>query len=431
VFFVLTAVTWLAAREAILFIAPIALYTMAGCAMLAAAVATLAFVVERSEWLATKRTEARRDRALARNEARQSDIASDRAQMHLMAEGRLMAATVRQVENGLIHPAALGDGKFSSFPAQVINQIEAQSAAPLGEQRQPLLPALVNCPNILIVGGKGRGKTQLLKWIECERLNRGNVVTVLDSHAQPASWGGQVIGAGRKYESIAAAMIDLNTMLDNRYNQFSTGKDDFTIIDTFVDEFTLLPKKLKSIGYEIQDYSFSALTEGRKVGMNCVWGSHSDRAEALGLKGATDLKECFDAIVYLKKVKGDYYAMVNFGEGIEETKYNHPGPFTIARPTSKVKILSLPTPGETAKNKPESIAVSNWPKAKPDLDPDAPTSDEMAAIEAFVSVRDSGKFSWRKATQAAYGPGKFGDGPNQNLRATLDKFGIDYSEYIK
>jgi hypothetical protein len=130
------AVTWIAARDAIAIAAPIIAWMFAVCAMLATAVATLAFVVERSEWLATRRAEARRDRTLAKNEAKQSDIASDRAQIHLVAEARMLSATVRQMERGMIHPAALGDGKFSSFPAQIINQIEAH-AAPVASAKLP------------------------------------------------------------------------------------------------------------------------------------------------------------------------------------------------------------------------------------------------------------------------------------------------------
>lgn len=426
IFAFFSLVTWVAAKSAILMIAPIVVWSMAIFSTLAALVATVAFCAERGEWYATRHAESKRDRILARNEARQADLESHRQYIRMVAEGKLLAATLQQVGCGLIHPLALGEGKFSSFPAQVINQIE--NAVPLleADHRPDLLPALADSPNILIVGGKGRGKTSLLQWLEYDRLKRGNVVTVLDSHAKPSQWGGQVIGAGRKHESIAAAMIDLTTMLDNRYDQRTKGKDDFNIIDTFIDEFTLLPDNLKAIGFNVQDYSKPALTEGRKIGMNCIWGIHSARAQALGLKGAMDLLECFDAIVYLKKVKNDFYAQINFGEGIEDAKYDHPGPFTIARPTTTPKILSLPSDLAAAPD--EHIVVENWPKAE---NAAPPTDGESDVIESFVALRDSDKFSWRKATQAAFGKGKFGDGYNVKLRRILDKFSIDYSNVDK
>lgn len=419
-------VTWFAAREAILIIAPVVMYSMAIFSIVSSLVATATFSIWRVKWLDTKWAEMGRDKSLARNEARQSDIQSDRAQMHLMAEGRLMAAAVRQVENGLIHPSVLGEGaKFSSFPAQVINKIE-QAAVPLLEAPpKELLPAIRECDNVLIVGGKGSGKTTLLQWLESERLQAGQTIA-LDSHAVPGQWAGQYIGAGRKYAMIKNAMIALVDKMDRRHNERTAGRQNFEPVHTMIDEFTLLPGYLKEADYDVQSYSFPMLTEGRKVDMSCLWGSHSDRAKSLGFEGMADLKECFDCIVYLKQVRGNFYALVDFGEGKEDIRYTLPGPF--ARPGQSVDTVpSLPeTTTETATI--DDLAFVVGPD--PDPDPDAPTPGEMAIIEAFVSVRDNGKFSWRKATQAAYGPGKFGEGPNKNLRATLDKFGIDYSEYI-
>jgi len=417
-----TAVTWLSARQAILFIAPVMVYSLAACAMLAAVVATIAFCVDRSEWLATRRTEARRDRALAKNEARQSDIASDRAQMQLMAEGRMMAATVRQMERGMIHPAALGDGKFSSFPTQVINQIE--QAVPLLEApAQPLLPAIRDCDNVLIVGGKGSGKTTLLQWLESERLQSGQTIA-LDSHAVPGQWAGQYIGAGRKYAMIKNAMIALVDKMDRRHRQRTDGQQNFEPVHTMIDEFTLLPGYLKKADYEVQNYSFPMLTEGRKVEMTCLWGSHSDRAKPLGFEGMADLKECFDCIVYLKQVRGEFYALVDFGEGKENTRYALPGPFVSQ---SANTVPSLPeTTTETA-----TIDELEFVVTEPSPGPARPTPSEgeMAAIEAFVSVRDNGEtFYWKDATQLAFGAGKFGKNYTNKLKRILDKFAIDYSK---
>jgi hypothetical protein len=122
-----TAVTWLAARDAITFVAPI-------------------IMVERSEWIFTKHAELRRDRTMAGNEARMSDLETARAQTHLNVEARYHAATLRQIERGLIHPATLGDGKFSAFPAAVAKHID-QGAVPLLEA--PKLPARVDLDQLM------------------------------------------------------------------------------------------------------------------------------------------------------------------------------------------------------------------------------------------------------------------------------------------
>ncbi|MHC4635848.1 MAG: hypothetical protein ACYSYU_11700, partial [Planctomycetota bacterium] len=60
-----TAITWLAARDAITFVAPIIMYSLAGCAILAAVIATATFMIERSTWIGTRWAELSRDRTLA------------------------------------------------------------------------------------------------------------------------------------------------------------------------------------------------------------------------------------------------------------------------------------------------------------------------------------------------------------------------------
>jgi hypothetical protein len=55
-----------------------------------------------------------------------------------------------------------------------------------------------------------------------------------------------------------------------------------------------------------------------------------------------------------------------------------------------------------------------------------PTEDESKAIAAYWDVRTNGDFSWHKATQAAFGEGKFGLGYNDKLKNILDKWEISY-----
>lgn len=215
----------------------------------------------------------------------------------------------------------------------------------------PLLPALTDCDNILIVGGKGSGKTTLLQWLEAEHMQRGKTI-VLDSHAEPGQWFSQVIGAGRKYTKIKNAMIALIKRMDERHDRRAKGEKRFAPICTIVDEFTLLPGYLKEAGYKVKSYSFPMLTEGRKVEMSCLWGIHSDRVKATGFEGMGDLRECFDAVVRLKHVKGDYYALVDFGEGKETTRYIPPGPFFV-QPRQATEDL---------------LTVDNEPEPKPEPD---------------------------------------------------------------
>ena len=408
IFTLLTTVTYLAAAEAIAIIAPILAWSLAGLGLAAATVTALAFGIDRCQRIALGLVEFWRDANIARND-------TERDYNKLLFEGRLMDAVANQAEYGLIYPVSLSDGKFSSFPkaAAAINQIE--NSGPLLEApAQELLPAIRQCENILIIGGKGSGKTTLLQWLESERLESGQTIA-LDSHAVPGQWAGQYVGNGREYGQIKNAMIALVDKMDGRHKKRTAGQTRFEPINTLIDEFTLLPGYLKQADYDVQEYSFPMLTEGRKVEMNCLWGTHSDRAEPLGMKGMADLKECFDVLVYLKKVKGEYYAICDFGEGKEEAKYILPGPF---RQASTSTIVAMDEPVNT-------IDDYEFMVAEPSGEPDKPSPEEMAIIEAVATVKmDHGKVVWSKVTTLL---GWTATGPNnQRIKAVLDKWSIKY-----
>ncbi len=242
-----------------------------------------------------------------------------------------------------------GQGEFLELPAPEPEAL-------------PLLPALSGCDNILVVGGKGSGKTTLLQWLELERINNGQMAVVLDSHATPTQWLGKMVGIERDYQAILTELGRSLTELDNRHKNRSKGQENFTPHSSIIDEFTLLPRTLKTQhSFDIQDYSIPMLTEGRKVKLNCVWGIHSDRVSAMGLEGAGDIKECFDVVVYLKKVKDQRYAICDFGEGKEDIRYIHPGPFAV----QKVEKPAIGRPMPTEEERKVLIA---WWKMRNDVD---------------------------------------------------------------
>lgn len=313
------------------------------------------------------------------------------------------------------NPVDLAKWQYLNAPTSPGRQNTVNDDIPLLENNPaelPLLPALIDCPNILIVGGKNSGKTTLLQHIEQERLQSGQTI-ILDSHSQPGQWRGQMIGCGRGYSKIKNAMIGLNNLLDNRYKIFSTGNNDFEPIHQFVDEYTLLPGYLKKLDFDIANWAVPQLTEGRKIGMNLVVGIHSARAKNLGLSGQMDILESFDVIVFLKNIQGQRYAICDFGEGKTDTKYIHPGPFVHQQQITQTVDYPLPSEFEFVVSEPE---------------PDMPNEDELKAIEAYISVRDSGQFSWRKATKLAFGPDKFGSTYNEKLKSILNKWDVSYSE---
>ncbi len=286
--------------------------------------------------------------------AERSTLTIERERLSLLAQRDFLPLLAEQVMRGMALPKTIAGMDISAYPAMTAKLASQQLPALAESPPVPLLPSLERCDNILVVGKKGAGKTSLLQHLEAMRVQTGKTV-ILDSHAQPAQWRGDVIGIGRRYAAIRDAMIALTERLHKRYEKWSTGNSDFTPVSTFIDEFTLLPQFLRESGYNVQSYSIPALTEGRKVGMNCVWGVHSDRVKALGLKGASDLKECFDAVVYLRydASTNERYAMVDWmnGDGMQSQRYAHPGPFVVhgqaqavEESPQEVALLEAPAP---------------------------------------------------------------------------------------
>lgn len=344
---VLLGVTLYAAWGTITLLAPWVVAVFMVCLGLSAIVGGVAHI-----WIAKNRIQISN---IERQEAAErSALGLEREKLSLLAQRDFLPLLAQQVMRGMALPKTIAGMDISAYPAMTAKLASQQLPAPAQSPPVTLLPSLERCDNILVVGKKGSGKTSLLQHLEAARLQTGKTV-VLDSHAQPAQWRGHVIGIGRKYAAIRDAMILLTERMHKRFEKWSAGTSQFVPVSTIIDEFTLLPQFLRETGYNVQNYSMPALTEGRKVQMSCVWGVHSDKVKALGLEGASDLKECFDAVVYLRydASTNERYAMVDWmnGDGMQSQRYAHPGPFVVhgqaqaaEEVPQEVALLEAPTP---------------------------------------------------------------------------------------
>ena len=187
----------------------------------------------------------------------------------------------------------------------------------------PLLPVLEGMNRILLIGGMGCGKSELLKWLADDRVKKGHVV-VCDSHAAPDTWPTycQISGIGRNYPEIEATINWICAELDNRYKQRAAGeKKHFDQITLIVDELFVLHQFL-NLGAQFK----SLLAESRKVNVALIMAGQSDRANALGLSGNKDLIAGFEAVVYLDRDDaGRYVAEVKSGKRTRLCL--HPGPY--------------------------------------------------------------------------------------------------------
>ena len=338
----------------------------------------------------------------------------------------IMLAQGGQVQAGLIYAKHLADVGFSHHaPAQADPQQLALPAPDPVDNEQPLpvlAELLTQAQRVLISGGQNAGKTTVCQWIAHNKLEQGGRVIVIDSHATPARWplGCEVIGAGRDHQHIERLLQWLMKEMDRRFLEQAQGiveERGHEIISIVSDEWTLLPQIIPSI----ERYTVPLLTETRKAGFDFYLAAHDTTVATLGIKGRGGLRRAFDFAVLCDYdfESGERHTFVNFMKSgtareRDNIEYEAPGPFVSSQAAA---TLSLPA------------GPSAPPFGLPEPANAKPTGDEEAAIIGFHMAVQSERFSWRKATQNAFGEGRFGSTYTIKLKKILDQFEIDYSKY--
>jgi len=191
------------------------------------------------------------------------------------------------------------------------------------EKPKNIIDVLSSTPRIWIVGGQESGKTTILKHL-VSQYRKWERVIILDTHDHIGKWPEvQIVGKGRKYQEIKSALKWILSEIDKRYRIYSAQRNpQFETVRIVADEWTRIPGKCKDI---ISDFTDSFFTEGRKVGFNFCFATHSKRTKSTGFDGRNDIFEQIDAKVRLSKVKSKHKAEVDFGEGWIE--YDLPGKY--------------------------------------------------------------------------------------------------------
>jgi hypothetical protein len=164
------------------------------------------------------------------------------------------------------------------------------------------LSTIAAADNILVVGQKNAGKTTLLQKMLAARASEE--LYALDPHAKPGKWPCMVVGAGRDYAAIGTALLQIERSMDARFKQLASGEiaeNAFSRRSVVADEYRSIADKLNGRNGAVDAGALllNRISEGRKVGECVLVACHNDTAEALGIAGNTDMKTCFDWVVFM------------------------------------------------------------------------------------------------------------------------------------
>ncbi|MBK9944187.1 MAG: hypothetical protein IPP13_21515 [Kouleothrix sp.] len=156
--------------------------------------------------------------------------------------------------------------------------------------------------NVLVTGPKGSGKTTILRTILNQRIQTECIA--IDPHNEPGKWPCQSVGGGLDWTAISRALGAMTKGMHDRFQQLNQGvlKSGCFPQRTFIaDEFLAITQELDGRQYPIDAGKalISRLTQGRKVGECVLIAAQSDTVQSLGIKGNSDLKSCFDYLIFL------------------------------------------------------------------------------------------------------------------------------------
>lgn len=192
-------------------------------------------------------------------------------------------------------------------------------AGPALLSSEALLKVLGEASHISVTGPTKAGKTTFLSVLCYGAMRDRKNVLVLDPHATPGKWPTQarVIGAGRNYPAIEAALKKLEKLMQDRYNEMAIGlkqEGEHDPIFVIADEWRAIIGEIKTAGKLLS----TLICEARKARISICLGAHSHFLTGLGLEDSA-IRGSLE-ICHLKIEDGRRHAEIN------GKKYNLPEP---------------------------------------------------------------------------------------------------------
>ena len=313
---------WLAAREAILLVTPILVWSIGILLIAVSFIAAVSVCVWRLKWLGVRLAELNRDKVLA-------NIDSQRETMRFQAEGALISETIVQVRRGLIYPSRVGnEPRFAPFTTSAIkNDVPLLEAPPEALRFSTVAQKALSsrgAGRFIVFGSMDSGKTTLAKWtvqyaIQEIVRNQGGRVFIIDPHAPRVVWGDSltVIGAGMDYRSIRAFLDHVKNDIRARY-EAGCGDDSAPLPEPFkpnfiiCEEWTGVIAELKSKKQWTDEDNRMFYMDSRKAGWGYFLVSHEHTVGSLGLQGMGNLLAGVEYFITLEKdaITGEHSAIL-------------------------------------------------------------------------------------------------------------------------
>ena len=409
------SLTWLAAKDAVMIVAPILVW-MSGALLALAALAITYIFIERQ---LTARAETRRDRTIAKNQAILSDNEIVLANLQAESRALLIRAAVIQIGRGRIFPTQLGEGiKFSAYPASIIK--DAGSDVPLIEAPvEPILPLLKSKERIMIYGAPDSGKTTLLRHLVDAKLEIGSVLAI-DPHGNTPKWGHvNHIGQGRDFRAISIILPQIVAEIERRYKLEITTPEtigNHPMVTIVIDELRAIVNNCKEAGRDLAQI----ICEGRKANVHIIFVAHSKTVKGLGIEGEGDIRAGISQVTLFGDKDAARTATHHVIGFDKPTPFLLPGPYPDRNFNQQVQQAKS---GFTEVKETESIF---------DLNVEPKNSEQMIdqmVIDCYLETGSYGaayRLLYEMENNKPYEGGKLGNFHRNKVKAILDRNNVKH-----
>lgn len=211
----------------------------------------------------------------------------------------LMGLGIAQIAGGaLLLRGEGGDGIGGGAIAPLPTSSPSPSAATNGGD-YGWIDSFKSYGSIMIIGGKGSGKSTFVKWLAEQRQQQGDRVLVFDPHAAYGDWDGlDVIGRGKDYAALTDGMTKVSDDIDQRYAAIASEPNPtLPPVTLILEEMTGWAEHCdKAV---LNRFDTALVADARKAKYRFIKISHNDTLSTTGGRGGTKKTQESNARLYL------------------------------------------------------------------------------------------------------------------------------------